>query len=116
DELLDAPPDRRVPFLLDGQAIVLEDYLSVRPERADDLGVALRDARLEAGPWYVLADELIPGGEALVRNLLAGLSVLARFGAAPPPVLYSPDAFGHAAALPTLAAGFGLPVAIVWRG
>jgi mannosylglycerate hydrolase len=39
-----------------------------------------------------------------------------RRGAAAPPVLYSPDAFGHAAALPTIATGFGLPVAIVWRG
>ena len=33
---------------------------------------------LEAGPWYVLADELIPSGEALVRNLLAGRRVLER--------------------------------------
>ena len=64
-------------------------------------------ARLEAGPWYVLADELIPSGEALVRNLLAGRRTLARFGATPPPVLYSPDAFGHTAALPLIARGFG---------
>ena len=41
----------------------------------------LRDGRLEAGPWYVLADELIPSGEALVRNLLAGRRTLRRFGA-----------------------------------
>ena len=28
--------------------------------------------RLQVGPWYVLADELIPSGESLVRNLLVG--------------------------------------------
>jgi len=28
--------------------------------------------RLQLGPWYVLADELIPSGESLLRNLLAG--------------------------------------------
>jgi alpha-mannosidase len=103
-------------FLLDGQAIIIEDYLTVRPERAALLGELLRDGRLEAGPWLVLADELIPSGEALVRNLFAGRRVLRRFEASAPPVLYCPDSFGHPAALPAIAAGFGLPVVILWRG
>jgi alpha-mannosidase len=115
DELLDGD-EPRSPFLLDGQAVVLDDYLDVRPERASDLGAALQDGTIEAGPWYVLADELIPSAEALVRNLLAGRRTLRRLGAEPPPVMYSPDAFGHAAALPLIARGFGLDVAIVWRG
>ena len=115
DELLDGD-EPRSPFLLDGQAVVLDDYLDVRPERAGDLAAALQHGAIEAGPWYVLADELIPSGEALVRNLLAGRRTLRRLGAAPPPVLYSPDAFGHAAALPLIARGFGFDVAIVWRG
>jgi hypothetical protein len=118
DELLDAEPGDAVPatFLLDGQAVVLDDYLTVRPDRAAALAARLAGGALEAGPWYVLADELIAGGEALVRNLLAGRRTLARFGAAPPPVLYSPDAFGHAAALPALAVGFGCDLVIAWRG
>jgi len=115
DELLDGD-EPRSPFLLDGQAVVLDDYLDVRPERAGDLAAALQHGAIEAGPWYVLADELIPSAEALVRNLLAGRRTLRRLGAAPPPVLYSPDAFGHAAALPLIARGFGFDVAIVWRG
>jgi mannosylglycerate hydrolase len=116
DELIDDPPRPTESFLLDGQAIVLEDYLAVRPERAPALAALLADGRLEAGPWYVLADELIPGGEALVRNLLTGRRVLARLGASAPPVLYCPDSFGHPAALPMIAAGFGLPLIILWRG
>jgi alpha-mannosidase len=116
DELLDALPASDESFLLDGQAIVLDDYLSVRPERADDLAALLRAGRIEAGPWFVLADELIPSGEALVRNLLTGRRVLARFGAAPPPVLYCPDSFGHPGTLPSIAAGFGLPLIVLWRG
>src|SRR5215831_7627923 len=97
DELLDGD-EPRSPFLLDGQAVVLDDYLDVRPERASDLAAALQDGTIEAGPWYVLADELIPSGEALVRNLLAGRRVLRRFGAVAPLVLYCPDSFGHPAA------------------
>jgi mannosylglycerate hydrolase len=116
DELIDDPPIARESFLLDGQAIVLEDYLAVRPDRALRLDALLREGKLEAGPWYVLADELIPGGEALIRNLLAGARVLRRHHAESPPVLYCPDSFGHPAILPTLAAGFGLPVIVVWRG
>jgi hypothetical protein len=115
DELLDSTADVG-PFLLDGQAIVLDDYADVRPDRVADLRAALQSGRLEAGPWYVLADELIPGGEALVRNLFAGRRALRRTGAEPPPVLYSPDAFGHPGALPLVARGFGFELAIVWRG
>src|SRR5206468_3447137 len=91
DDLLDEPPRDHESFLLDGQAIVLEDYLDVRPERAREVGDGLRDGTLEAGPWYVLADELIPSGEALIRNLLTGRRVLQRFGAGSPSVLYCPD-------------------------
>ena len=116
DEVVDDPPSSRGSFLLDGQAIVIEDYLAVRPERSDQLGALLRDGKVEAGPWYVLADELIPSAEALIRNLLAGRRVLGRLKADSPPVLYCPDSFGHPAALPALAWGFGLPVVILWRG
>src|SRR5713101_1564949 len=41
-------------FLLDGQAVVLEDYLAVRPECAADIASLLRSGALEAGPWFVL--------------------------------------------------------------
>ncbi|HEY0994469.1 MAG TPA: hypothetical protein VGD77_00630, partial [Gemmatimonadaceae bacterium] len=116
DALLDDPPTGAASFLLDGQGIVLEDYLAVRPERGAELATLLRAGRLEAGPWYVLADELIPSGEALVRNLLAGRRVLRALRAESPPVLYCPDSFGHPAALPAIAAGFGFPLVMLWRG
>ena len=50
DALLDDKADV-APFLLDGQAIVLEDYLAIRPERRDELAARLRSGSLEAGPW-----------------------------------------------------------------
>jgi alpha-mannosidase len=115
DELLDDPPGRAA-FLLDGQAILLDDYLTVRPERAANLRELLKRGALEAGPWFVLADELLPSGEALVRNLLAGIRTVRAHGGEPLPVLYCPDSFGHPADLPTLAEGFGFPLIILWRG
>ena len=115
DELLESP-SRDSAFLLDGQAVLLDDYLAVRPERDADLRAALARGVLEAGPWYVLADELIPSGEALVRNLLAGQRTVRGHGGTPLSLLYCPDSFGHPADLPTLAAGFGFPLIILWRG
>ncbi len=116
DELLDDPPADGASFLLDGQTVVLDDYLAVRPERAAELASLLRRGVLEAGPWFVLADELMPGGESLVRNLLAGRRALTALRAESPSVLYCPDSFGHPAALATLARGFGLGMVVLWRG
>lgn len=116
EALLDESNTGSRPFLLDGQAIVLEDYLAVRPEQSALLGAFLVDGAIEAGPWYVLADGLIPSGEAVVRNLQTGLRVLRRLGASAPPVAYCPDTFGHSHAIPTIAEGFGFRLAITWRG
>src|SRR5207245_6464378 len=102
-------------FLLDGQTVLVADYLRARPERESDLKALVKTGRLQVGPWYVLADELIPSGEALVRNLLLGAADAERWGARLE-VLYSPDAFGHPAILPTLAREFGLRSGVVWRG
>jgi alpha-mannosidase len=107
-------PDFRS-FLLDGQTVLLEDYLRVRPEQSAPIAELVRAGRLQVGPWYVLADELIPSGESLVRNLLAGSADSARLGRRLD-VLYSPDAFGHPAAWPSLAAEFAIPFGALWRG
>ncbi len=108
--------DPKLRFLLDGQAVILEDYLAVRPESGRALAMHLRSGSVEAGPWYVLADELIPTGEALLRNLLAGKRILDSMNARIPKVLYCPDSFGHPASLPAIAMGFGCELIILWRG
>ncbi|HEX5385791.1 MAG TPA: glycoside hydrolase family 38 C-terminal domain-containing protein [Gemmatimonadales bacterium] len=120
-ELLDDLVDRleREPglrsFLLDGQTVVIEDYLAVRPEREPLIRALTAAGRVQLGPWYVLADEQIPSGESLVRNLLAGAADAERLGRRSD-VLYSPDAFGHPATLPDLANEFGLGSVALWRG
>ena len=102
-------------FLLDGQTVLVADYLRARPEREAEVKALVKTGRLQVGPWYVLADELIPSGEALVRNLLCGAADADRLGGRLD-VLYSPDAFGHPAAWPTLAREFGIRYGVLWRG
>jgi len=102
-------------FLLDGQTILVEDYLRARPERDSEIKALVKTGRLQVGPWYVLADELIPSGESLIRNLLLGAADAERLGGRLD-VLYSPDAFGHPAVLPSLAREFGIKFGVLWRG
>jgi len=117
DELIErmhADPAFRT-FLLDGQTVLVEDYLRARAERESDVKTLVKSGRLQVGPWYVLADELIPSGESLIRNLLLGTTDAERLGGRLD-VLYSPDAFGHPAVLPSLAREFGLRYGVLWRG
>lgn len=102
-------------FVLDGQTILLEDYLAIRPENEPRIAALVRRGGLEIGPWYVLSDLLIPSLASLRRNLSEGARDAARFGRRLD-VLYSPDAFGHPAGLPGLAAEFGLRWAVIRRG
>ena len=103
-------------FTLDGQAIVLEDYLEVRPENEARLRELLAAGRLEVGPSYVLPDEILVGGESLVRNLLLGRRVCRRFRVQPSGAGYLPDSFGHPAQLPQILAGFGIRTFLFSRG
>ncbi|GJM69082.1 hypothetical protein HMSSN036_12980 [Paenibacillus macerans] len=43
-------------FYLDGQTIILEDYLQVRPENKERLEKYIRKGRILIGPWYILQD------------------------------------------------------------
>jgi len=112
-ELCDADPGYC--FLLDGQTIVLEDYLEIRPARADTLRALCAEGRVAIGPWYVQPDSLLPSGEAHVRNLLLGRRVGESMGPVSR-VGYTPDSFGHPAQFPQLFAGFGIGSFVYWRG
>ncbi len=114
-DLLEDPARDYRRFTLDGQAVVLDDYLAVRPERRGAIEAQVRAGRLRIGPWYVLADEYLVSPESLVRNLRLGLRTCAPFGGAMA-VAYTPDSFGHVAQLPLLIAGFGLKAVVFERG
>jgi len=113
-DLLQARPDYGA-YMLDGQMIVLEDYLEVRPERAALLADLCRSGRIGVGPWYVLADEFLVSPESLVRNLMLGHRLGAGYGGVMR-IGYVPDGFGHIAQLPQILRGFGIDNAVFWRG
>ncbi len=112
--ILDTDPAFRY-FMLDGQTIVLDDYLQIRPERQADLRRYVREGRLLIGPWHLLPDEFLVSGEALVRNLLLGERSAQSFGAKMR-VGYTPDPFGHISQLPQILRGFGMDSTAMRRG
>ncbi len=102
-------------FNLDGQTIILDDYLELRPENRKRLQRLIIQNRIQIGPWYVLADEFLVSGESLIRNLLYGRQIARQFGEVMP-IGYVPDAFGHIAQLPQILTGFDIDASVWWRG
>jgi alpha-mannosidase len=112
--ILETEPDYRH-FTLDGQTIVVEDYLRIRPERRGEIVGHVATGRLLIGPWTVLPDEFLVSPESIVRNLLYGTRAAHELGGCMD-VGYVPDPFGHIGQLPQILRGFGIESAAFWRG
>ncbi|UVI28259.1 alpha-mannosidase [Paenibacillus spongiae] len=113
-DTLDKDPDYQS-FHLDGQTIILDDYLQVRPEMREKLVRYVQEGRIRIGPWYILQDEFLTSSEANVRNLLVGHKDARAFG----PVAkigYFPDSFGNMGQAPQLLRQAGMSTAIFGRG
>ena len=118
--------DELIPFMeqnpafayyhLDGQTIVLDDYLEIRPENRERLQRLVRAGRIIPGPWYVMPDEFLVSGEALIRNLQMGFAQCRAWGVEPMKSGYIVDIFGHNSQMPQVLQGFGIPSAVAFRG
>jgi mannosylglycerate hydrolase len=117
DSLLDMleKDDHFISFLLDGQTVVLEDYLAIKPENTGRLKALIAAGRIQVGPWYIQPGEFSPDGESLVRNILIGKRIAEEFGKSMM-VGYLPDSFGHSGQMPHILNGFGITSAVVMRG
>lgn len=112
-EHLESHPDQS--FLLDGQTVVLEDYLALYPQDQGRIASLIQAGRLHIGPWYVLPDEFLVSGESLIRNLQVGLRQSRALGQTRF-CAYLPDMFGHPAQIPQILQQSGLSPAVIWRG
>lgn len=106
----------RGPFQTDGQAILLEDYLEIRPEKRALVEQRAKEGKLVIGPWYVLPDEFLVSGESIIRNIRMGRQIARDYGTEPSKAGFACDLFGQISQLPQLFAGFGIPGGFIWRG
>lgn len=110
-EILDTQPDYRS-FVMDGQTVIIEDYLEVRPENREKIERYIKEGRIEVGPWYTLPDLYPVSGESLVRNLLRGTRLAERLGKCTK-VAYESFGWGQTAQFPQIYKQFGLDFSVV---
>ena len=117
DDLLDILSRQDYYFMLDGQTIILEDYLEIRPERKKILIEYIQKGNIDVGPWYILPDEWLVGQESLIRNLEISLDLAIEFDIPLMNIGYLPDQFGHSKAIPQLLRDLtNISSAVIWRG
>ena len=112
-QLAASNPDYR--FLFDGQTLVIEDLLLVAPEYEERAQALIKAGNLQIGPYYCQPDWQLTGGELLIRNLLYGQQVVARYGGTME-VGWLVDTFGHISQSPQIHRLFAIDSVYVWRG
>lgn len=103
-------------FYMDGQTVVLEDYLEIYPENRGRIENLIKKGKLVVGPWYVMPDEMLLSGESYIKNLQKGFKIARSFGAEPMKFGYLCDMFGHNAQMPQILKGMGIDNALLGRG
>ncbi len=102
-------------FTFDGQTVVIDDYLEVKPTKRPLVEKYVKNGRISVGPFYILPDEFLVSGEALIRNTMLGHRIAQEFGRVMK-AGYIPDPFGHVAQMPQILAGFGVNNFLFARG
>lgn len=102
-------------FHLDGQTIILDDYLEVRPEKRAAVKRAIDQGKLQIGPFYILQDDFLISSESNTRNMLIGMAESKKWGT---PVMlgYFPDTFGNMGQTPQMMKQANLHSAAFGRG
>lgn len=116
DSLLDFLDDNKEfnHFVFDGQVVGIEDYLEFRPEKKKQVLEAIKNGRIDIGPWYNLPDEYPAYGETLVRNLLTGVERTTEMANCLD-IAYTTFGWGQTAQFPQIFKGFGIDFVVVGK-
>ena len=102
-------------YFTDGQAVMVEDILNLKPEWRERLAKFAAQGKLELGPFYVLTDMYMPSGESFFRNISYGIEIIRQLGGKPG-IPYAPDAFGHNQDMPAILNSAGFDAYFFCRG
>ena len=88
-------------FCIDGGTIVIEDYLTIRPENKQRIIDLIKAGRIKIVNWYTLPEINTVAPEALIRNLLLGHQMADEFGGGMKSG-YTATSYGQPSQLPQL--------------
>lgn len=112
--LLETKPQYKY-FCVDGGTIVIEDYLTIRPENKQRIIDLIKAKRMFVVNWYTLPETNTVAPESLVRNLLWGHRMATELGGGMKSG-YTATSYGQPSQLPQLYRGFDITDAIFYRG
>ncbi len=112
--LLETKPQYKY-FCVDGGTIVIEDYLTIRPENKQRIIDLIKAKRMFIVNWYTLPETNTVAPESLIRNLLLGHKMAEELGGGMKSG-YTATSYGQPSQLPQLYRGFGISDAIFYRG
>lgn len=113
-DLLETKTDYKC-FCVDGGTIVLEDYLTIRPENKERIQQLIASGKMSIVNWYTLPETFTVAPESLIRNLLLGTGMAKAFGGGMDSG-YTATSYGQTSQLPQIYKGFGINTAIFYRG
>lgn len=102
-------------FCVDGGTIVIEDYLTVRPEMRKRVENLIKAGKMIIVNWYTLPEINTVAPESLIRNLLWGHKMAKELGGGMKSG-YTATSYGQPSQLPQLYKGFKINNAIFYRG
>ncbi|EEB35662.1 alpha-mannosidase MngB [Anaerococcus hydrogenalis DSM 7454] len=108
--------NKDITYMLDGQYILVEDFLNEALEYKDRLYKLIEDRQILIGPWYTQTDLILPNQESIVRNLYYGIKKSKKIANNPLMIAYCPDTFGHNIQMPQIYKMFGIDYTVFWRG
>lgn len=108
--------NKDITYMLDGQYILVEDFLNEALEYKDRLYKLIENGQILIGPWYTQTDLILPNQESIVRNLYYGIKKSRNITNNPLMIAYCPDTFGHNVQMPQIYKMFGIDYTVFWRG
>lgn len=112
-DFLEANED--VIYVLDGQSVMLDDFVEINPNHTHRIKKLVKEQRLLVGPWYTQTDLMIVHGESIIRNLYYGIKVANDYGNCMYDG-YAPDTFGHNGQMPQIYKQSKVENSFFWRG
>ena len=110
-----AVKDPQFKYLLDGQTLIVEDLIKLKPNFKQKVKKLVKAGNLIIGPYYCQPDWRIVKGESLIRNLEIGREMMKEFGGKAK-FGWLVDTFGQISQSPQIHRMFGIEAVYIWRG